>query len=500
MKRLTDKGKIEVEILRYVPDQYEDLVTLAFRYGEIIHNGHNRLSGEPFIIHNLNTAYNCAKLKLDTDSIIASILHQCIDDELLNNDELNKVREDIQEKFGGNVLELIEQVESINKATKVNKEINIPVLTRFLLGSSNDIRPLIIKICDVLDDIRTIEYLPSNKLKSFCHKALDIYSPIAEYLNLSEVKKQIDELAFKHLNPEMDQTIENILLENGVNDKLKDNYIEYLQILVDILGYKPKIIGRVKSKYSIFNKLSKYLKEGKGSKLETIKDVIAFSIITQSESDCFEIVQAIKNLTHEVPELFDDYISNPKANGYKALQLTTVIPEISTLPIEVQVLTYEMYQYNTYGPASHIAYKASKSRFANKSDSMDWVESIHNSISNHINLRENRRSITIDGSIFNNRVFVFTPKGLLIELEKGSSIIDFAYRVHTNLGHSMIAAKVNGKPAPLTHQPQTGDTIEIVSDKKKDTPNNEWLKHIKSVSTRQKITKRLKERTYIDRK
>lgn len=498
MERITKKEKLIKEILKYVPDRYEEYVKKAINHIAIIHNGQKRYSGEDFEIHCLNVALNTAKLKMDTDSIIAAILHQCVTPRLIKSEHMESVKNDIVREYGTNVLYLVEQVESVNMATKYNKEVNTNVLNRYLLGSSNDIRPLLIKICDTLDDLRTIEALPKEKQNGFCRKVLDVYSPISEYLNLSKIKKELDEKALQIIQPEMYETINNLLERNNINENLIEEYIEYLSILVDILGYKPKIIGRMKSRYSIYQKLSKYLKEGKGTNLKSIMDILAFSIITQNEKDCYEISNAIKSLTEEDPTLFDDYISKPKPNGYRALQINTIIPEVSELSIEVQVLTLEMYDFNTYGPASHIAYKASKSRFAKKTDKLDWVEDIHKSINKHINERESKRSIPIDGSVFNNSLFAFTPQGLILELEKESSIIDFAYRIHTNIGHSAISAKVNGKPAPLISTLRSGDVVEVITQRGKSNPDPDWLNHIKSSSTRHKILLKLKKTINLD--
>lgn len=500
MSRETDRNKLIEELKKYIPDTFEKHVLSAINFAKVIHGSHKRYSGEDYDIHSLNVALNVAKLKMDTDSIISAILHQSITSKLFTTPEIEEIKNQIEENYGSNVLYLVEQVESVNNATKYNKDLNTTVLNRYLIGSSKDIRPLMIKICDTLDDIRTVEYLDKPKIKSFCKKVLDVYSPLSEYLNLSKIKKELDETAFKNLNPEMFQTIDDLLTRNNINENLIDRYIDYLNTLVDILGYKPKIIGRLKSRYSTYLKLSKYLKEGKGTNLSSIKDILAFSIITKNEKDCYEISEAIKSLTDEDPSQFDDYITKPKPNGYRAIQINTKAIEVSELNVEIHVLTLEMYHYNTYGPASHIAYKASKSRFASKADSLNWVEEIQKSIEKHINERETKRSIPIDGSVFANKLFVFTPKGQIIELDKGSSCIDFAYRIHTSIGHSAVMAMVNGKPKSLTHTLNTGDIVDITTQKGKNSPDPEWLKHIKSTSTRYKITKRLKEKLYIDTK
>jgi len=490
-KRINDKNILIEKLVEMSPSVFKDKITNAIEFSSYIHENHKRFSGEDYIIHNLNVALNCARLKLDTASIITAILHQSISERLFTKDEINVIQNEIKAEFTEEISQLIKDVEVINNATKENKEVNVNTLKRYLLSTTKDIRPLIIKTMDVLDDLRTAQYIPSHKIKQFSKKVLDVYGPISEYLNLSEIKKEIEEEAFRYLDEDMYKLVSQRLEAEKINERLKDKYIKYLELITDIIGYKPKIIGRVKGKYSIFLKLHKYFKEGKGDKIDRIKDILAFSIITQNIQDCYTITNAIKTLTKEDIEMFDDYITFPKPNGYSAIQMTVQIPEISNVYIEIQVLTYEMYQYNTYGPASHIAYKASKSRFAKNSESMDWVEEIHEKIKKHIQEREDRLSIPINGNIFTQRVFAFTPKGLIIELEQGSTALDFAYRIHTSIGDHAISSIINKKPGKLSQILNTGDVVEIIIDhnRKKHTPDT--LNWIKSEFAKKRIKKNL---------
>lgn len=500
MERITDIKKLRESILANTPDAFANQVSEAINFAQLYHQGETRYSGENFAIHALNTGQIASEIRLDTASVIAAILHQVASRRHKSEIQISTIKGEIQSLFGDDVLDLINQVEHINDATKINKESNPKVLRKYLLSSSDDIRPLLIKICDIQEEILTVESIPLEKVKPFCKKVLEIYSPLCEYLNLNEVKKDLDERAFKILNPDGYDLVTKLLEDNSINDALKESYLKYLKLLANVLGYKVEIKGRIKSKYSTYQKLSKYLKEGKGSKLAEIRDILAFSVITNNINECYSFCEALKTFTVEIPELFDDYITHPKPNGYKAMQMTSQISEISKMFVEIQILTDEMYYFNTYGPASHIAYKASKARFAKSSKDLDWIEKIHKSISEHVNLREKRFSIPITGEIFKNQIFVFTPKGLLIELEKGDTVIDFAYRVHTELGHKTVSARVNGKPAPLNHNPDTGDVIELIIDKKKVTPNADWLKFANSTSTKHKISVQLKRSLEVARK
>lgn len=481
------------QIMEGVPQQYEGLVEKAVTLATKIHVDSVRSSGEHLLPHLLKVAANCTEMKLDTNSIIAAILHQSISPGYLSEEEILNNKKEITYIFGEDVLDLVESLEQINRATDSTHITDFKVFNRYLLGTSKDIRPIMIKIADALDNVRTISAAPEEIRESICTKILNIYGPLAEYLNLRTVQKELEECAFKEIKSEDYTSIQNMLDENSITIELKEKYLEYLKTITDILGYKPKIFGRIKSKYSIYKKLKKYFKEGKGTHLSDIKDLLAFTIVVQNEKDCFEVSNAIKALTEEEKEEFTDYITNPKPNGYSALQIVTSIPEISQLDIEVQIVTAEMYYINTYGPASHIAYKASQSRFAQASNEYSWVEQIHNAISEHINHRETERSIPIPGTIFETNIFVLTPKGTIIELQKGDTALDFAYRVHTQIGHKAIGAIVNTKGQKLSVKLESGDVVEIVTDPRKKSPSRKFLEYANSRSTIRKINLALKD-------
>lgn len=491
MQRITDKLQLKREILENSPDIYEFLVVKAISFSENIHMNDVRFSGEPFIIHSLNVARNCALMELDTNSIIVAILHQTLSKRFRSEDEIKDIYIQIENIFGTDVVELLNKVIQINDATKMHRKTDFNVLKKYMFSGVKDIRPTLIKLADILDDAQTLDFIPEDKKAGFVDKIFNVYGPLAEYLNLGEVKRIIEENAFRISQAEEYFRIKQLLIDERIDQNLKDNYLNYISKKLKIQKYSPKILGRVKGPYSIYNKLHKYEKEGKGKALSNIRDLIAFTIIVKNETDCYEICHQLQNICQNDPDEFDDYILLPKPNGYRALHLSLKVHEISNLWIEVQILTSEMYYTNTYGPASHIAYKAALKRFTQATSQFNWVENIHKEIEKHINLRETNRSIPISGDVFKNQIFVQTPNGKIIELEIGATVIDFAYKIHTEIGNSAVSGRVDDKPVKLSHILNTGDIVEVVTRKGKSKPDIQWLEFAVSNSTRRTIRENL---------
>jgi len=270
---------------------------------------------------------------------------------------------------------------------------------------------------------------------------------------------------------------------------MKEKYLQYIKEILKGINSNTSVYGRVKSIYSVYNKQKKQLKETGKVDISNIKDLIAFRVITDREESCFDILEKIMDKGDIITQEFDDYITHPKPNGYKALQGPIVLDEVSPSIIEIQILTHDMYYFNTYGPASHIAYKESKSRYANPTEKYNWVEQVHKEINKHISQRENNFSIPINVNIFPNSVFAFTPKGKILQLDLGDTVVDFAFKVHTDVGYRMVSAKVNGKAEKLDYQVKTGDQIEIITQIGKKSVKQEWVMYANSPSTKSKIQK-----------
>ncbi len=467
---------IKKEILDNSPENFSSLVNDAITFAQEGHTGESRKSGEDFIIHPLNTALTVAKIGLDTDTIIASLLHSLAHKE----DKM----EEIKQIFGEDVYNLIRQTRKIHDATK-NSKTPDEVITKYILNRSKDIRPIIIKLASALHNVQTIEHLPSEELKDTLKKIFNIYANLAEYLNFNSIKKELEENAFKAYQPVEYESITDKMKSLNINDDLLNKYSEI--ITKQVTDLPVKVNGRIKGKYSIYNKLKKYEKEWKDPNIGSLTDMIAFRVITQSSDDCFLALEKIMDNAELNTDLFDDYISNPKPNGYQAIHSVIKFPEISNLEIEIQILTDVMHYTNTYGKASHIAYKASQSRFAQPTDVYSWVEDVHNKIESHISRRELERSIPIECNIFENEVYAFTPKGEIILLSNGDTALDFAFKVHTQIGDSAVGAKINGIAGKLDTVLKTDDVVEIKTQKDKNSQAETALSMVNSASSRTKI-------------
>lgn len=481
--------EIEKELIQNSPKKFQEKILEAIDYAKLYHKDQTRLSGEEYVNHTLRVAKTLANMGLETNTIIGGLFHNILSK---NEDKRIFLEKDIPSKFGEDVLFLIHESDLISKATG-STDTDYPIINKYILNSAKDLRPVLIKLADTLDNVRTIEYMPSERIGSKIQKVFKIYGPLAEYLNLNTMKKELEEKALEIYRPEEYKAIKEMLDKNGFTSEMRDKYIAYLEDLLKGLPGEQAVHGRVKSIYSIYNKQKKYLKEGSPITISNIPDLLAFRAITETEDDCFKILELIMDRGEIITENFDDYITHPKPNGYRALQGPIILPEVSMNIIEIQIMTQEMYYYNTYGPASHIAYKESKSRYAKPTDKYNWVEKIHKEIDKNISNREEKISYPIQVDIFTENVYAFTPKGKIIQLDKGDTVVDFAYQVHTDIGNSMVSAKVNGLPVKLNYQLKTGDTVEIKTQSGKKTVNPDWITYANSPSTKSKIQKTWKK-------
>lgn len=473
-------------LIELLPKHDMEIVEKAISFSQKIHSGENRYDGQPKILHLLNVATLTYEAGLDTTSVMAALLHEI---------EINEHTEQfITKELGSEVLNIIKDIKSIKKATDA-PDTPDEIINKYILNSNKDLRGLIIKILDTSEDMKTISYVPLEKRKDSLRKALSIYSPLAEYLDLNETKKEMDENAFKEYLPNEYESISKRMKEKGVDEELLNRYFNTLSLIMKDLHFPKRIEGRIKSKYSIYNKLKKYEKEWISPEIERVPDLIAFRILTDTEDSCFHILEKLMDAGEMDYDKFDDYISNPKPNGYKAVQFPMTFGSISDIEVEVQILTNDMHYFNTYGPASHIAYKASKSRYAKPSNKYDWVEDVHKQIHRNKRDRANERNLPIHCNIFTDEVFVFTPKGKIIDLNKGDTVLDFAFRLHSQIGNSAIAAEVNGKAAKLSEILQTGDTVMIKTDKNKHCQSIDSLQYVNSLTSKFKIRKQLSKNT-----
>lgn len=481
--------KLKQNLIQESPANFKKEILEGIELAEKYHKDQTRYSGDPFITHALNTAITLAQMKVETATILGGLLHNSI----TNSPQIkDQILNEITEKLNEDIASLIEKTNEINKAT-ASTDTEYEIITKYILNSNKDLRPILIKLADTLDNVRTIEYMPSDRLNSKLQKIFHIYAPLAEYLNLDNIKKELEERAFEIYRRDDCERIEEAMNQKNLTEEYKDKYLTYFNKLFSKLSSKPGIYGRVKSKYSVYNKLKKHLKEGLNLNLDYIRDLLAFRIIVSSEDECFKALELIIDCGEIITSEFDDYITHPKPNGYSALQGPAIFKDISDNVVEIQIMTPDMYYHNTYGPASHIAYKESKSRYAKPTDKYNWVEEVHKQINRNIAQREDQISIPMNVSIFEENIYAFTPKGKIIQLDKGDTVVDFAFRVHSDIGYSMVSAKVNGKPVKLDYPVQTGDTVEIKTQLNKTSIKPEWLKYANSSSTQYKIQRAWKK-------
>jgi GTP pyrophosphokinase len=454
--------KTKQNILRFCPKKFrKDVASAIDMISDIDENGQK---------HMLGTASIVAQLGFDTTTIIAAMLHDT----------------DLYPNYSESVQNLVKGVRIIEATTK-NEDTKDEIITKYILNNTKDLRSVIIKLASVLDKVRNPDLVNEGYKKIYFKQAQSIYSGIAEYLDLAAIKTEIDERIFKITQPVEYMAIDNKYREFGIDSKLLKKY-QYL-LYEKTKNLNIQIAGRVKSRYSVYNKLKKYEKEWKSPNIKKISDLVAFRCITKNTDDCFNVLEKIMDSGELNIDLFDDYISNPKPNGYMAIHSVVKFPEISDLDIEIQILTEEMHCTNTYGSASHIAYKASKSRYANPSDKYGWVREVHDGIQRNLLNRNNQIDIPIKANLFQEDIFAFTPKGEIIPLSRGDTALDFAYRIHSQIGDSAVAAKINGKAGKLNQILKTGDIVEIKTQKDKKCHDVGAIQYVNSNSSKNRILK-----------
>jgi GTP pyrophosphokinase len=477
----------------YLPEDSTELVGQAYRYADECHIGQMRKSGEPYIAHPLETALFLAELRLDTHTIVAALLHDVVED-------CGVSLEEITQRFGPEVSKL---VDGVTKLTRMDDKLQPPAediansmddaeslhaesLRKMLVSMAEDIRVVLIKLADRLHNMKTLDALPPEKRRRIAQETLDIYSPLAHRLGIWEIKWRLDDLAFRHLNEEKYREISKILASKRTE---REDYIEKvasgLRGELAQYGITAEVIGRPKGIYSTYLKMQKY--EAQGKQFGDIYDLFALRVLVNEIADCYQSLGVVHQMWHPIPGQFDDYIGNPKDNMYQALH-TTVICEGGT-PLEVQIKTFELHQIAEYGVAAHWAYKEGTSGDQRFEEKMTWLRQLIDWQREVSGTAEFIESVKQD--IFHDQVFVYTPKGRIVELTSGSTPVDFAYKIHTDLGHSCIGSKVNGKLVALDTTLENGDTVEVLASKSDRGPSLDWLNpnrgYVRSAGARQSV-------------
>ncbi len=470
-----------------------ELIGQAYLYADQCHSGQMRKSGEPYIAHPLQTALFLADLRLDAHTVIAALLHDVVED-------CGVTLKEVETRFGPEVAKLVDGVTKLARLDSRLHDSNTTALDRaydqdrlyaeslrkMLVSMAEDIRVVLIKLADRLHNMHTLDALPPEKRKRISQETLDIYSPLAHRLGIWEIKWRLDDLAFRYLDEEKYHEISNML---AAKREARETYVEkvasILREAMEDFNVKGEVVGRPKGIYSTHKKIQKYAAQG--TELRDIYDLYALRVLVDTKEDCYKTLGVIHQLWHPIPGQFDDYIANPKENLYQALH-TTVICEGGN-PLEVQVKTYKLHQIAEYGVAAHWRYKEGNTGDQRFEEKMTWLRQLLDWQREVIGTEEFIESVKQD--IFHDQVFVYTPKGDIVELTAGSTPVDFAYKIHTELGHRCIGAKVNGRLVSLDTTLQSGDTVEVMASKSERGPSLDWLNpnrgYVGSASARQKV-------------
>ena len=457
-------------ITRYAPSADLEVIQRAYEYADEKHKNQLRKSGEPYIIHPLAVAEIVAEIGLDTDAITAALLHDCLEDTDASFEEISRM-------FGETVANL---VEGVTKLTRVQystmEEQQMENLRKMFMAMSKDIRVILIKIADRLHNTRTLQYQTPAKQISKSMETMEIYAPLAHRLGMQKIKWELEDISLQYLDPDGYQQIIDYLKKNEQSSQSFMNAIQgKITNRLASVGIHGSIYGRVKHTYSIYRKM-----RAQNKTIEELYDLYAFRVIVDNIADCYNVLGHIHDLFSPIPGRFKDYISTPKPNMYQSLH-TTVIGS-QGIPFEVQIRTWEMHQTAEYGVAAHWKYKQHAGEGSEKE--FEWVR----------RLLENQQDVEADDYIhslkvdmFDDEVFVFTPKGKVISLPAGSTPIDFAYAIHSAVGNSMIGAKVNNRIASYDAPLHNGDIVEILTSKSAKGPSRDWLNICQSNQARIKI-------------
>ncbi len=459
-------------------DKQYDLskIITAYEFAAKAHEGQTRSSGQPYIIHPLAVAFILLDLGMDTDTICAAILHDVVEDTPCTLDDLKK-------RFGQDVAMLVDGVTKLNKIPAFNREEQqAGNVRKILLAMSQDIRVMIIKLCDRLHNMRTLKYRPLHKQRRTALETMNIYAPIAHRLGISAVKDELEDLAFHYLDPYAYSEIEHIL---EINKEEREAFIETIKSRIaqrfksEEFIEPPQIEGRVKSIYGIYKKVFVNHKS-----IDEIYDKYAVRIIVTTVAECYNVLGLIHDMFRPLPNRFKDYISTPKANMYQSLHTTVLGRE--GIPFEVQIRTWDMHETAEYGIAAHWKYKEGIQGKDKMEQRLAWVRQVIEAQQTSDDVEEIVRIIKTD--LAPEDIVVMTPKGDSISLPINSTVIDYAYRIHTEIGHKTVGAKVDGKIVPLDYKLQTGEICEIITSKDPEKgPNRAWLDIVKTNEAKAKI-------------
>jgi guanosine-3',5'-bis(diphosphate) 3'-pyrophosphohydrolase len=465
----------------------EKLLFKAYQVSKKYHKDQYRKSGEPFVVHPLEVARILADIELDQISIISAILHDVIEDTDYSLEMANK-------DFGQKTANIINGVTKLDKLVFDNKEEQqVNNIRKMIIAMSEDVRIILVKLADRLHNMRTLYPLPEEKRIKNSMETLEVYAPIAHRLGIYQIKSELENLSFKYLYPKEYEKVKKMFDEKIEERKaLVDGAIKVVNKKLRELKISADVSGRIKTYYSAYNKIIK-----QNRKFEDIYDIIAIRIIVNDVKSCYEVLGIIHSLWKPVPGRFKDFIANPKFNMYQSLH-TTVIGEKGK-PLEIQIRTFEMHKFAEYGIAAHYKYKEGTLKKPSEFDKrVAWIRQVLDWQKELKDPQDYMESLKLD--LFEEEVFVFTPKGKVVNLPRGATTIDFAYQIHTDIGHNTIGSKINGNMVPIETILQNGDIVEVIVSKTKKGPSRDWLNVVKTSRARNKIkqwfSKEQRQETY----
>ena len=467
-----------------VDKKEEELIVKAYKFGELAHNGQKRLSGDPYFVHAFETAKILAKLGMDTQTIAAGLLHDVLEDTKITEEEIKK-------EFGSDILFLIKGVTKLGTLKYHGHERHVESLRKFFVAMANDLRVVIIKFADRLHNLRTLGFIREDKRKRIAIESIEVYAPLANRLGMGKLKGELEDAAFPYAYPEEYAQTEEIIKEK--KDLYQKNLAEVKKELErELSKNKIKVVEidyRMKHKYSLWKKLTK-----REMDIEKIYDIIALRVVVENVEECYKVLGLVHSIWKPLPGRIKDYIAVPKPNGYRSIH-TTIFTGSAGGIAEIQIRTKEMHAEAAYGIAAHFAYKEQgNKKVENDKLKFKWIEELKNLNYNPGKPKKFIEQIKTD--FFNDRIFIFTPKGDVVDLPEDSNPIDFAYSIHTDIGNHIFGARINGKMSQIFSKLKNGDIVEIV--KKKDShPSGKWLEYVKTTIAKKHIKSYLEKNSLL---